>query len=103
MVLQVVQKLLQATPNIELDLSKSKFVLRRTRSSCRLGMPLGSSVGKIWVVASVELGIQARPGALPMKKEEHEVSRQPSRPHMPYEVGHVLVVMVYPLSKKRQR
>ena len=41
----VVQKLLQAVPNIELDSSKSKLELElelgHSRSSCRLGTPLG--------------------------------------------------------------
>ena len=51
------QKLSQAALNIEFDLSESELVLGHTRSSCRLGTPLGSSVGKIQVVASVKLGI----------------------------------------------
>ena len=47
---------------IEIDPSESEIELGHTRSSCRLGTPLGSSVGKIWVVVLVRLGIQVGPG-----------------------------------------
>ena len=52
--------------DIELDPFEFEFVLGHTRSSYRLGTPLGSEVGKIRVMPSVELGIQARPRALPV-------------------------------------
>ena len=55
---------------------------------------------KIQVVPSVELGIQGRLGALPME-EERELSRMLPRPQVPYEVNRILVVVVYPLSTKR--
>ena len=57
MVLQVVQKFSQAAPDTEFDPSESELMLRHTRSSCRLGIPLESSVGKIRVVASMRLEI----------------------------------------------
>ena len=69
MVLEVVQKLSQTAPNIELDPFESEFVLGHTKSSCRLGMPLESLEEKIQVVALVEHGIQARLGALPAEEE----------------------------------
>ena len=74
-------------------------MLGHTRNSCRLGTPLESSVGKIQVVVMVELGIQARPGAL-LVEEEGVVLRQSSLSQVPYEVGRVLDMVVYPLSTK---
>ena len=56
-------------------------------------------MGKIRIVASMELGIQVGPGAL-STKEECVVPRQPFRPQVPYEVGHALVMVVYLLSTK---
>ena len=56
-------------------------------------------MGKIRVIASLELGIQARPEA-PPAKEERVVPGQPPRSQVPYEVGRVLVAVVYPLSTK---
>ena len=63
-------------------------------------MPLGSLVGKIQVVALVGLETQVGLRALPTKKE-CVVLRQPLCLQVPYEVGHVLVMVIYPLSTKK--
>ena len=80
-------------------MSKFELVYGHTKSSFRLGTPLGSYVEKIWIVASVGLVISAGLRALPAK-EKREVPRQPPRPQVPYEVGRILIVMVYPLFTK---
>ena len=100
MVLQVVQKFLQVALDIEFDPSEFvELVPWHTRSSYKLDTPPESSMGRIWVVALVTLGIQARLEALPATKE-HVVSRQPLHSQVPSEVGRVLVVVVYPLFTK---
>ena len=55
--------------DIEFDPSESELVLGHTKSSCKLGTPLESLVGKIRVVVLVELGIQTEPKALPTEEE----------------------------------
>ena len=69
-------------------------------------MPLESSVKIIQaeiiqVLVLVKLGIQARPRVL-LVNEERVVLRQPPRPQVPYEVGHIFDVVVYPWSTKRK-
>ena len=58
-------------------------------------------MGIIQVAVLVELGIQVGPGVLPAE-EECAMSRQLLRPKVLYEVGHIFVVVVYPLSTKRK-
>ena len=53
----------------KLDPSKFELVLGHTRSSCRLGTLLRSSMEKIRVVASVGLEISTGLGVLPTKEE----------------------------------
>ena len=62
-------------------------------------MPSGSLVELIQVMVWVELGIQAGPEVL-LAEEEHVVPRQPPHPQVSYEIGRILVLVVYPLSTK---
>ena len=92
--------MLQAVSDIELDPSESKIVFGHIRSSCRLGTPLRSLVGRIRVVTSVGLGILTRLKTL-LAEEERVVAREPLHLQVSYNINHVLVVVVYPLSTKR--
>ena len=84
--------------DIEFDPFESE--LGHTRSSRKLDTPPGSLVELIQVVVWVELGIQAGLEVLPTE-EVHVMPRQPPHPQVSYEVGRVLVVVVHPLSTKR--
>ena len=72
-----------------------------TRSSYIFGMLPGSSVERSQVAALARLEILKELGVLPMD-EERVVLRQPPHPQVPYEVGRILVVVVYPLSRKEK-
>ena len=89
--LKVEKRLRQVASNIILALFEPQLESEHTKSSCMLGMPLGSWAKRNQVVASAGPKIRVGPGALFVEKER-VVLRKPPHPQVSFVVGRVLFV-----------